>query len=156
MRKGQSSTISSVLGLVDRRARSLAAAAAEVEALPPPDEAIYTPLSAADAVIVYARNFVPAWAGAISIDLLPAVLVFIMVVVQAAIRGGRGVHHSDDRMTVGELRAALAAADLLREYDELAQRREAAPMPETAAATAPVPRRPDGANGTGTPRSDGA
>lgn len=156
MRQGQSSTISSVLGLVDQRARSLAAAAAEVEALPPPDEAIYTPLSAADAVIVYARNFVPAWAGAISIDLLPAVLVFIMVVVQAAIRGGRGVHHSDDRMTVGELRAALAAADLLREYDELAQRREAAPMPETGAATNPRPRHPDGANGAGTPRSDGA
>lgn len=66
-------------------------------------------------MIVYARNFVPAWAGAISIDLLPAVLVFIIMVVQSAIRGGRGETLTDDRMTVGELRAALAAADLLRQ-----------------------------------------
>lgn len=117
MRQGQSSTITSVLSLVDQRARTLAAAAAEVEALPPPDEAVYTPMSAADAVIAYARNFVPAWAGAISIDLLPAVLVFIMVVVQAAIRDGRGLHLGDDHMTVGELRAALSVADLLRDHD---------------------------------------
>lgn len=136
IQQGQSSTITSVLGLVEARARTLAGAAAEVEALPVPDEAVYTPMSAADAVIAYARNFVPAWAGAISIDLLPAVLVFIMVVVQAAIRSGRGVHHSDDRMTVGELRAALAAADLLREYDEATAR----PASAQSTAAQPDPR----------------
>ncbi|WP_022706750.1 hypothetical protein [Paracoccus zeaxanthinifaciens] len=124
IRQGQSSTIASVLGLVDQRARTLGQAASEVEALPQPDEAVYTPMSGADAVIVYARNFVPAWAGAISIDLLPAVLVFIMVVVQAAIRSGRGLHHTDDRMTVGELRAALAASELLREHDAAQARRD--------------------------------
>lgn len=85
-------------------------------------------MSAADAVIVYARNFIPAWAGAISIDLLPAVLVFIIMVIQAAIRAGRGIHHSDDRMTVGELRAALAAAEVLREYEAA----PAAPAPAVA------------------------
>ena len=76
-----------------------------------------TAFEAADAVIAYAGNFVPAWAGAIAIDLLPAVLVFIIMVVQAAIRSGRGEGHSDERMTVGELRAALAASDLLRQID---------------------------------------
>ncbi|MDM7459751.1 MAG: hypothetical protein P3W94_010490 [Paracoccus sp. (in: a-proteobacteria)] len=111
---GQTSTINSVLTLVAQRASTLSAAAAEVLALPQPDDALYTPMSAADAVIVYAGNFVPAWAGAISIDLLPAVLVFVIMVVQAAIRAGRGDGSRDDRMTVGELRAALAAADLLR------------------------------------------
>jgi hypothetical protein len=75
-------------------------------------------MSAADAVIVYAGNFVPAWAGAISIDLLPAVLVFIIMVVQAAIRSGRGEGYTDDRMTVGELRAALAASALLYRADQ--------------------------------------
>ncbi|MGR3199194.1 MAG: hypothetical protein ACU0DM_10725, partial [Paracoccus sp. (in: a-proteobacteria)] len=89
-RAGQSSTINAVLALVAQRADTLSAAASEVMALPPPDEALYTPMSAADAVIAYAGNFVPAWAGAISIDLLPAVLVFIIMVVQAAIRTGRG------------------------------------------------------------------
>ncbi|MEE2861540.1 MAG: hypothetical protein VYB46_12095, partial [Pseudomonadota bacterium] len=116
-RAGQSSTINAVLALVAQRADTLSAAASEVMALPPPDEALYTPMSAADAVIAYAGNFVPAWAGAISIDLLPAVLVFIIMVVQAAIRTGRGEGHSDDRMTVGELRAALAASDLLRQAE---------------------------------------
>lgn len=130
---GQSSTITSVLTLVEQRANTLSTAAAEVEALPPPDETVYVPMSAADAVIAYAGNFVPAWAGAISIDLLPAVLVFIIMVIQAAIRSGRGVHHSDDRMTVGELRAALAAAEVLREYED-------PPRPPTApTVTTPPP-----------------
>ncbi len=115
MREGQNSTITSVLSLVEQRAQTLTTAANEVLALPQPSEAIYKPMSAADAVIAYAGNFVPAWAGAIAIDLLPAVLVFIIMVVQAAIRSGRGETHSDDRMTVGELRAALAAAELLRQ-----------------------------------------
>ncbi|MDH2325917.1 hypothetical protein QCN27_03445 [Cereibacter sp. SYSU M97828] len=115
MRAGQNSTITSVLSLVEQRAQTLTTAANEVLALPQPSEAIYKPMSAADAVIAYAGNFVPAWAGAIAIDLLPAVLVFIIMVVQAAIRSGRGETHSDDRMTVGELRAALAAAELLRQ-----------------------------------------
>ncbi|MDO5706984.1 MAG: hypothetical protein Q4G49_18185, partial [Paracoccus sp. (in: a-proteobacteria)] len=90
IRAGQSSTITSVLTLVAQRAQTLGQAAADVMTLPLPDEALYTPMSAADAVIVYAGNFVPAWAGAIAIDLLPAVLVFIIMVVQAAIRSGRG------------------------------------------------------------------
>lgn len=98
--------------------------------MPAPDEALYTPMSAADAVIAYAGNFVPAWAGAISIDLLPAVLVFIIMVVQAAIRSGRGEGHSDDRMTVGELRAALAAQDLLHRADAVPHARQNPPRTE--------------------------
>ncbi|MDS9468821.1 hypothetical protein RGQ15_14745 [Paracoccus sp. MBLB3053] len=130
MRAGQSSTISSVLTLVEQRASTLASAAAEVETLPQPDETVYAPMSAADAVIVYARNFVPAWAGAISIDLLPAVLVFIIMVVQAAIRTGRGDHDTDDRMTVGELRAALAAAEQLRQAEVVSEPPRALQRPE--------------------------
>ena len=34
----------------------------------------------------YAGDFIPSWAGAISIDLMPAVLVLILCVVHAAIR----------------------------------------------------------------------
>ena len=152
-RAGQSSTINSVLTLVEQRAQTLATAAAEVMALPPPDDALYTPMSAADAVIVYAENFVPAWAGAISIDLLPAVLVFIIMVVQAAIRMGRGEGHSDDRMTVGELRAALAASDLLRQVEALnAQRHVPAavtPQDKAGPGTAAPPQPQGTPNGRG-------
>ncbi|MEL6208290.1 MAG: hypothetical protein AAFR47_23780, partial [Pseudomonadota bacterium] len=89
VRAGQAATIGSVLGVLGQRAETLETAARQVMAMPPPSEVAYVPISAADAVILYAENFVPSWAGAIAIDLLPAVLVFVLMVVQAAIRGGR-------------------------------------------------------------------
>ncbi|CAM5405480.1 hypothetical protein FALB51S_02266 [Frigidibacter albus] len=57
----------------------------------------------------------PGWAGAIAIDLLPAVLVFIVMVTQSAIRTGRGEGTEEDTMTVADLRAAIAAARALQE-----------------------------------------
>ena len=77
--------------------------------MPTPAEVTYTPISSADAVILYAENFVPSWAGAIAIDLLPAVLVFVLMVVQAAIRSGRDRVTVEDTLTLAELRAAMAA-----------------------------------------------
>lgn len=114
-RSSQASTIDSVLQLLRQRAETLNGAAAEVIALPAPDETVYTPVSAADAVIRYAGNFIPSWAGAIAIDLLPAVLVFIVMVTQSAIRTGRGEGTAEDTMTVADLRAAIAAARALQE-----------------------------------------
>jgi len=145
-RAGQTSTITSVLGLVDQRSDTLAQAAADVIAQPAPDDVAYTAISAADAVILYRDNFIPAWAGAIAIDLLPAVLVFILMVVQAAIRSGRGENLTDDMMTVGELRAALAAADVLRMVEPESRtvpRPADASLPDVATAPAtPVLIRP--------------
>lgn len=112
-RTAQQATIASVMGLLADRAETLTLASNEVLALPEAEEIEYTPLSAADAVIRYAGNFVPSWAGAIAIDLLPAVLVFILMVTQSAIRGGLGAHSVEETMTVSELRAALAAARAL-------------------------------------------
>lgn len=105
----QQATITSLLEVVAQRAETLQAAAAEVRALEPAAEVIYTPISTADAVILYARNFVPSWAGAIAIDLLPAVLVLIVAVAQAAVRAGREPATPEDSMTVAELRAAVLA-----------------------------------------------
>lgn len=113
-RAGQQATIDSVMTVLAQRAETLRAAAEEVMAMPPPPEITYTPVSAADAVILYAGSFVPSWAGAIAIDLLPAVLVLILAVTQAAIRAGREVATPEDTMTLSELRAAVAA---LREVE---------------------------------------
>ncbi|MFO6465635.1 hypothetical protein ACK8OR_14670 [Jannaschia sp. KMU-145] len=110
----QAATITSLLEVLGRRAETLQAAAAEVLALEPAPEVVYTPISTADAVILYARNFAPSWAGAIAIDLLPAVLVLIVAVAQAAIRAGREPASAEDAMTVAELRAAVLA---LREVE---------------------------------------
>ncbi|SHI62553.1 hypothetical protein [Wenxinia saemankumensis] len=113
-RAGQASTIDSVLTVLGQRAETLRSAALGVMDMTAPEETIYTPISTADAVILYAGNFVPSWAGAIAIDLLPAVLVFIVMVSQAAMRGAREPVAGEDRMTLAELRIALGA---LREID---------------------------------------
>ena len=62
-------------------------------------------LSAPEAVIRYAGDFLPPWAGAISIDLLPAVLIFILCIVQDVIRREDG-----EEMEIGD----MSAADLMR------------------------------------------
>ena len=113
-RGAQTATITSVLEVLAQRAATLERAAQAVLAMPPPTEITYTPISSADAVILYARNFVPSWAGAIAIDLLPAVLVFILAITQSAIRAGRDDASLADTLTIAELRAAAAA---LRDVD---------------------------------------
>ena len=113
-RSDQAATITSVLDVLAQRAATLEGAAQAVMALPPATEVTYTPISSADAVILYARNFVPSWAGAIAIDLLPAVLVFILAITHAAIRSGRDGIPIEDTMTLTELRAAVEA---LRDID---------------------------------------
>ncbi|EIE50587.1 hypothetical protein C357_12936 [Citreicella sp. 357] len=109
IRGNQTATIDSVLGVLASRAATLEQAARDVTVMTPAPEVTYTPVSSADAVIRYARNFVPSWAGAIAIDLLPAVLVFIVAVTQAAIRENREGTGIEDSMSLAELRAALSA-----------------------------------------------
>ncbi|MEL7258188.1 MAG: hypothetical protein AAFN80_10160 [Pseudomonadota bacterium] len=109
-RSDQAATITSVLEVLGQRAATLETAAKAVAALEPAPEVVYTPISSADAVILYARNFVPSWAGAIAIDLLPAVLVLILAITQSVIRYLRDGTDIEDTMTVAELRAALAVS----------------------------------------------
>ncbi|WP_299146028.1 hypothetical protein [uncultured Tateyamaria sp.] len=132
-RTDQAATISSVLEVLAQRATTLERAAQAVVALQPATDVTYTPISSADAVILYARNFVPSWAGAIAIDLLPAVLVFILAITQSAIRGGREGAAVEDTLTLAELRAALAA---VRDVET------AMTAPDTAPPPAPVARPP--------------
>jgi len=133
-RGAQTATITSVLDVLAQRAATLERAAQAVMAMPPPADTTYTPISSADAVILYARNFVPSWAGAIAIDLLPAVLVFILGITQTAIRAGRNDASVADTLTLAELRAALEAVkdvDLAMKGDSLDER----PAPKDAQIT---------------------
>ena len=105
----QAATVDSVLTVLGQRADTLRDAAAAVMGQEVPADVTYTPISTADAVIRYAADFVPSWAGAIAIDLLPAVLVLILAVAQGAIRAGRRPAADGSALTVGELRAAMRA-----------------------------------------------
>lgn len=131
----QQSTITSVLQVLALRAQSLEDAAEQVLARPATAQVTYTPISSADAVILYAGNFVPSWAGAIAIDLLPAVLVLILMVTQGAIRAGRGDLPAEDTLTLAELRSALHA---MREMEALDQPPAPPPTPAPAPALNPV------------------
>ncbi|WP_176847333.1 hypothetical protein [Roseicitreum antarcticum] len=109
VRDAQSSTIISVIEALDQRSRTLGQAAAQVLEMEPPQETAYNPISSADAVIRYAGNFVPSWAGAIAIDLLPGILVFMLAVTQAAIRNGRDGLSIEETLTLADLKAAINA-----------------------------------------------
>ncbi|MBD3662539.1 hypothetical protein H9Q16_01235 [Sulfitobacter sp. TSTF-M16] len=118
-RTAQGATITSVLDVLAQRATTLERAAQTVMGMPSPSDTTYTPISSADAVILYARNFVPSWAGAIAIDLLPGVLVFILAITHGAIRSGREGASIEDTLTLAELRAAVA---VMRDIDGALER----------------------------------
>ncbi len=109
VREAQSSTIGSVLRALDQRSQTLKRAANEALEMEPPQETAYNPISSADAVIKYAGSFVPSWAGAVAIDLLPAVLVFVLAITQAAIRSGRDGLSIEETLTLADLKAAIKA-----------------------------------------------
>ena len=109
IRDAQGSTIASVLGALDQRSQTLRRAAVEFLAMEPPQETAYNPVTSADAVIRYAGNFVPSWAGAIAIDLLPAILVFVLAITQVAIRNGRDGLGIEETLTLADLKAAINA-----------------------------------------------
>ena len=76
----------------------------------------FVPLSAPEAVLRYAGDFLPSWAGAISIDLLPAVLIFILCIVHAAIRREEDPDAFENTMTAADMVQALSLFDRLQDH----------------------------------------
>lgn len=108
-RESQKTAITAVREVLEQQSKTLEEAAQKVIDIKQPKETAYTAISKADAIIKYASNFAPSWAGAIAIDLLPAVLVFILAITQATIRSGRDGLSIEDTMTLSDLRAAMNA-----------------------------------------------
>jgi MFS family permease len=131
----QDQVMATIRASVAAQSAALSEAASEILAQPDVEERRYVPLSAAEAVLRYAGSFLPSWAGAISIDLLPAVLVGMMAIVQASIRRDEDVLSAADRIT---------AADMLRSLDiheQLLARRQAQATP-AAQPVSPVEEAP--------------
>ena len=147
----QDTVMATVRESVAQQSNALSEAAAEIIALPKVAERRYVPLTAAAAVLRYARDFVPSWAGAISIDLLPAVLVGIMAVVYSAMRRGEDEMAEADRFTAGDMMRALE----LNAAINARQRAAEAVEPEPEKTGAPQPDlRPAGENVTSLSLSD--
>jgi len=111
----QTAVVGKVESSIAAQAASLSEAADKILALPRVEPTRFQTMSPAEAVLRYAGDFIPSWAGAISIDLMPAVLVLILCVVHAAIRREGMPAFSASSMTAGELVAALQMA---REVEE--------------------------------------
>jgi hypothetical protein len=111
----QTSVVGKVETAVAAQAQALSQAADKILATPPVEPARFQPLSTAEAVLRYAGDFLPSWAGAISIDLMPAVLVFILCIVHAGIRREQEPAAAES-MTAAQM---LAALRLVRDVERL-------------------------------------
>ncbi|SFA96157.1 hypothetical protein SAMN03159496_01195 [Rhizobium sp. NFR07] len=103
----QDQVMATVRASVAAQSKALAKAADNILGRAPVEERRFVPLSSAEAVLTYAQDFIPAWAGAISIDLLPGVMVFILAVAHASIRRQEEKLPYAERITAGELLRAL-------------------------------------------------
>ncbi|KQT52798.1 MULTISPECIES: hypothetical protein [unclassified Aureimonas] len=114
----QSEVVGKVEAAVKAQSVALGAAADEILARPVIEPVRFTPLSAPEAVIRYARDFLPSWAGAIAIDLVPGVLIFILCIVQEVIRREEGDEMGEVEMSTAELMRALRIQQKLRLAEE--------------------------------------
>ncbi|MCK1636149.1 hypothetical protein IVA95_00765 [Bradyrhizobium sp. 157] len=129
----QTAVVGKVESSIAMQAASLAEAADKILALPRVEPARFQTMSPAEAVLRYAGDFIPSWAGAISIDLMPAVLVLILCVVHAAIRREGLPAFSASDMTAGELVAALQMAREVEDARRVAPREAGSKAPAEVA-----------------------
>ena len=106
----QTAVVGRVEAAVTAQSQALSAAADKVLAERPAELAQFKPLSTPEAILRYAGDFIPSWAGAISIDLMPAVLVIILCVAHAAIRREGAPVVTASTMTATELITAMRLA----------------------------------------------
>src|SRR5947207_3451725 len=120
----QTAVVGKVESSIGAQAASLSDAADKILAMPRVEPIRFQTLSPAEAVLLYVGDFITCRAGAISIDLMPAVLVLILCVVHAAIRREGIPAVSASNMSVGEL---LGAMQIAREVEQARQ-----PVPAAA------------------------
>ncbi len=101
----QDAAMANIRASVDAQSAALSDAAQAIMTEPEVAPRRFVQLSSAEAVLRYASDFIPSWAGAISIDLLPVVLVLLLSVAHSAMR--RDAESLDDAET-------LTAADMMR------------------------------------------
>jgi hypothetical protein len=135
----QDEVMETVRNSVAAQSAALSSAADEILAEQKVEPRRFVPLSSAEAVLRYWSDFIPSWAGAMSIDLLPVVLVLVLMIVHDAMRKESGNTPEADSMTAGEMLRAMALyRQMTREpgpADEEIEAAEAALAPDTARET---------------------
>ncbi|MEQ1951760.1 hypothetical protein [Mesorhizobium sp. CN2-181] len=134
----QDQVMATIRASVTAQSKALSDAATEILNQPKVPERRYVPLTSAEAVLRYAGDFIPSWAGAISIDLLPAVLVGIMAVVHGVMRRGENELEEADKITAGDMLRSLKYNELLQarlREQQAAEREDGSGLPAAAPAT---------------------
>ena len=139
----QTSVVGKVEQAVSAQAKALSDAADKILAQPRIEPERFQSLSTAEAVLRYAGDFIPSWAGAISIDLMPAVFVFILCIVHATIRKDANPEVADT-MTAAQLLAALRLARDVEQAGRLVPAEVTSQLDENVTAFAPSPSRKKG------------
>jgi hypothetical protein len=146
----QDAVMGTVRESVAAQSSALATAADEILGQPGVEPHRFVPLSSAEAVLRYWSDFVPSWAGAISIDLLPVVLVFVLMIVNDAMRRESASLESAEMMSAAEMLRAMALYRQMRAGPEFSEA-DLAAVAATVAATQPEPTREAAADGVVTP-----
>jgi len=143
LQQRQDLAMDSVKSSVAAQSQALSDAADKILAEPTVAPRRFQPLSAAEAVLRYWQDFIPSWAGAISIDLLPVVLVLVLMVVNDALRRDQGELSDAESVSAGEVFRAMA---LYRQMEAAAPGAvvlpAAAVAPAAAEPPAPAPTSP--------------
>ncbi|KRA44920.1 hypothetical protein [Devosia sp. Root635] len=104
----QDQVMETVRASVAAQSAALTAAADEILVTPAVEQRRFVPLSSAEAVLRYWQDFIPSWAGAISIDLLPVVLVLVLMIVHDAMRRDSASLEEAENITAAEMLRAMA------------------------------------------------
>ncbi|MBL8598399.1 MAG: hypothetical protein JNL14_11735 [Devosia sp.] len=154
----QDAVMGTVRESVAAQSAALATAADEILAQPKVEPTRFVPLSSAEAVLRYWSDFIPSWAGAISIDLLPVVLVLVLMIAYDAMRRETSTIEEAETMTAAEM---IRAMDLYRQLSgkpmvdpgivEVAPAEPAPPIEEPATMPAGEADKPAGTDATVTP-----
>lgn len=150
----QDTVMESIRNSVGAQSSVLSQAADEILSREPVAERRFVPLSSAEAVLRYAGDFIPSWAGAISIDLLPAVLVLMLAVVHAVIRDDERNTPFAERITAAELILALDVQRRLNGGAEPHAEEDAVEEARRATVTAQASARQDRQAETSAPHSE--
>jgi hypothetical protein len=142
----QAQVVGRVQAAIAAQSTALADAADKTLSQPPVEPTRFKPISTAEAVLRYGGDFLPSWAGAISIDLLPAVLVLVLCVAHAGIRRESEFEEKEvanaKAYTVSDL---IAMVRLVREVEQAQQREmqfasRAQPASQRAETDVPAPK----------------
>jgi hypothetical protein len=104
----QDQVMATVRESVAAQSAALTQAADEILAEPKVEPRRFVPLSSAEAVLRYWTDFIPSWAGAIAIDLLPVVLVLVLMIVHDAMRREASTLEEAETITAAEMIRAVA------------------------------------------------